>query len=76
MYLGDAHAVQGDGGLNGDTLETSMDIEFTVLEGKRRPEPRLETTDEIMAMGLNGSVHDALREATSNMADWFMKDYN
>jgi len=77
LYLGDAHALQGDGELNGNALETSMDVEFTVdvLEGKRPPEPRLETADEIMAMGLNGSVDDALREATSNMADWLMKDY-
>ena len=77
MYLGDAHALQGDGELNGNALETSMDVEFTVdvVEGKRPPEPRLETADEIMAMGLNGSVDDALREATSNMADWLMKDY-
>jgi amidase len=77
LYLGDAHALQGDGELNGNALETSMDVEFTVdvVEGKRPPEPRLETADEIMAMGLNGSVDDALREATSNMADWLMKDY-
>jgi len=77
LYLGDAHALQGDGELNGNALETSMDVEFTldVIEGKRPPEPRLETADEIMAMGLNGSVDDALREATSNMADWLMKDY-
>jgi acetamidase/formamidase len=78
LYLGDAHAVQGDGELNGNALETSMEVEFTVdvVEGKRPPEPRLETAGEIMAMGLNGSVDDALREATSNMADWLMKDYN
>lgn len=77
LYLGDAHALQGDGELNGNALETSMDVEFSVdvVEGKRPPEPRLETADEIMAMGLNGSVDDALREATSNMADWLMKDY-
>ena len=30
LYLGDAHALQGDGELNGDALETSMDIDFTV----------------------------------------------
>ncbi len=77
LYLGDAHAVQGNGELNGNALETSMDVEFTVdvVEEKRPPQPRLETAGEIMAMGLNGSVDEALREATSNMADWLMKDY-
>jgi amidase len=29
IYLGDAHALQGDGELNGNALETSMDIEFS-----------------------------------------------
>ena len=27
---GDGHAAQGDGELNGNALETSMDVEFTV----------------------------------------------
>jgi amidase len=77
LYLGDAHALQGDGELNGNALETSMDVEFTVdvIAGKRPPGPRLETADEIMSMGLSGSLDDALREATTSMADWLMTDY-
>jgi amidase len=30
LYVGDGHATQGDGELNGNALETSMDVEFTV----------------------------------------------
>jgi amidase len=30
LYVGDGHAVQGDGELNGNALETSMDVEFSV----------------------------------------------
>ncbi len=30
LFAGDGHARQGDGELNGDALETSMDVEFTV----------------------------------------------
>ena len=30
LVVGDGHAAQGDGELNGDALETSMDVEFTV----------------------------------------------
>ena len=30
LYLGDGHAAQGDGELNGNALETSLDVEFTV----------------------------------------------
>src|SRR5262249_29488050 len=30
LFVGDGHATQGDGELNGNALETSMDVEFTV----------------------------------------------
>jgi amidase len=76
LYLGDAHAAQGDGELNGNALETSMDVEFTVdvLPNKRPPAPRIETATAIMAMGL-GSIEEAFRQATSNMAAWLADDY-
>lgn len=76
LYLGDAHAAQGDGELNGNALETSMDVEFTVdvIPNKRAPAPRVETSTALIAMGL-GSLDDAFREATSNMAQWLADDY-
>jgi amidase len=78
LYVGDGHAVQGDGELNGNALETSMDVEFTVdvIPGKLVPSPRVESTTHIMAMGLGGSLEDALRAATGNMAGWLCDDYN
>jgi acetamidase/formamidase len=77
LYVGDGHAVQGDGELNGNALETSMDVEFTVdvIPGKHIPGPRVESSTHIMAMGLDGSLDDAFRDATSNMADWLTNDY-
>jgi amidase len=77
LYLGDGHAAQGDGELNGNALETSMDVEFTVdvIPGKRVPGPRLESATHIMAMGLDGSIDDAFREATANMAAWLEEKY-
>ena len=30
LYVGDGHALQGDGELNGNALETSLDVEFSV----------------------------------------------
>jgi amidase len=77
LYVGDGHAAQGDGELNGNALETSMDVEFTVdvLPGKHIPGPRVESATHIMAMGLAGSLDDAFREATSSMADWLTADY-
>ena len=77
LYVGDGHAVQGDGELNGNALETSMDVEFTVdvISAKNIPGPRVESAAHIMAVGLAGSLDDAMREATSNMADWLTNDY-
>jgi amidase len=77
LYVGDGHALQGDGELNGNALETSMDVEFTVdvLPGKHIGGRRIETSTDIIAMGLAGSVDDALKEATNNMADWLEQDY-
>jgi amidase len=77
LYLGDGHAVQGDGELNGNALETSMDVEFTVdlIPGKGIRGPRVESTTHIMAMGLGGSLEDAMRGATGSMAAWLNEDY-
>jgi acetamidase/formamidase len=76
LYFGDGHAAQGDGELNGNALETSMDVEVTVdvIPGKRAPAPRVENSTAIIAMGL-GSVPDAIREATGNMGDWLTDTY-
>jgi acetamidase/formamidase len=77
LYVGDGHAVQGDGELTGNALETSMDVEFTVdvIPGKRVPGPRIESATHVMAMGLDGSIDEAFRDATSNMAAWLADDY-
>ena len=77
FYLGDGHAAQGDGELNGNALETSMDVEFSVdvIPGKRLPGPRVESATHIMAVGLDGSIDDAFRDATANMAGWLTEKY-
>jgi len=77
LYFGDGHAVQGDGELNGNALETSMDVELTVdvIPGKWIRGPRVESATHIMAMGLGGSLEDAMRGATGSMAAWLNEDY-
>jgi amidase len=76
LYVGDGHAAQGDGELNGNALETSMDVEFTVdVISHKAPSPRVESATHIMAMGLAGSLDDAFRAATANMAQWLADDY-
>ncbi|HWW22569.1 MAG TPA: acetamidase/formamidase family protein [Edaphobacter sp.] len=78
LYLGDGHALQGDGELNGNALETSMDVEFTVdvIPNKHLPSPRVENPTSIIALGYDGSLDSAFRDATSNMAQWLTDDYN
>jgi len=77
LYVGDGHAAQGDGELNGNALETSMDVEFSVdvIPAQRVPGPRVESADYIIAMGLGGSLDDAMRQATANMASWVEDQY-
>jgi amidase len=77
LYLGDGHAAMGDGEINGNALETSMDVEFTVdvISGKPVHFPRVETPTHIISMGLEGSLDDAFRSATNNMAVWLADDY-
>lgn len=77
LYFGDGHAAQGDGELNGNALETSMDVEVTVdvIPNKHVPGPRVESHTHLMAMGLAGSLDDAFREATANMASWLTDEY-
>lgn len=78
LYLGDAHAAQGDGELNGNALETSMDVEFTVdiLPAKRIRAVRVESPTHIMATAYSGSLDDAFKDATANMAQWLEQDYS
>ena len=77
LYFGDAHAAQGDGELTGDALETSMDVEVTVsvLAKKSIQTPRVESATHLMAIGLAGSLDDALRTATAGLAQWLEVDY-
>lgn len=77
LYLGDAHALQGDGETSQYGLETSMDVEFSVevLRGKNISAPRVESDTQIMVLGQAGSLDEALRSATMGMVQWLQQDY-
>ena len=79
LYLGDGHAAQGDGELNGDALETSLSFAFTVKiiknEGNQLKYPRVEDMNYIMAFGQAKNLDEALKEATLNLLSWLQKDY-
>ena len=56
-----------------------MDIEFKVKVIKdtsiRIGSPRVENAQAIMAVGLSGSLDDALKKATSELASWLEQSY-
>lgn len=70
LLVGDGHAAQGDGELTGDALETSMEIEFTVdvIPGRSVGMPFADDGEHWMAIGIAGSLDEALRRATTSMA--------
>jgi amidase len=76
LFMGDGHAAQGDGELTGDALETSMEFEFTVdvIQEKSIGGPRAENADYLMAIGIGGSLEQALQRATTDMARWLESD--
>jgi acetamidase/formamidase len=79
LCLGDGHAVQGDGELTGDALETSMDIGFVVRLLKNSEMelnfPKVEDSTHIMSIGLDESLDIALKIATAGLVKWLQKDY-
>jgi amidase len=77
LFVGDGHALQGAGELNGDALETSMDLEFMVevIYGGATQGPRFEDDEYLMASGIAGSLAGALQQATTELLRWLERDY-
>jgi acetamidase/formamidase len=77
LFIGDGHALQGEGEVVGTGIETSMDVEFTVQVVKKSPIqwPRLENDTHVMVLGSERSLIEALQQATSEMHRWLMQDY-
>jgi amidase len=77
LMVGDGHAAQGDGELDGAAIETSMDVRFTVdlIKGKMIAWPRLETSTHIMSIGSTRPLIDAVRLACVDLIDWMVKDH-
>lgn len=77
LYLGDGHALQGDGETTQWALETSLDVVVSVALVKRQSiaTPRVESPTQIMTLGQAGSSDDALRVATAGMLQWLRQGY-
>lgn len=81
LFVGDGHALQGDGEPLGTGVETSMDVEFTVdvRKGANLTGPRVETADHLISIGSQpefaSSLDRGLQMATSDMVRWLTQDY-
>ena len=72
LFLGDAHAIQGDGEITGTGIEISMDVvlRISLLKGKRINWPRVETATDIMAVGIAKPLEEAVRLAYRELILW------
>jgi len=77
LFLGDCHAIQGDGEIVGTGVETAFEVEIRLSVVKAQPQtwPRGETADAIFTVGNARPLDQALQHATTEMLDWLMADY-
>jgi acetamidase/formamidase len=77
FFIGDGHAVQGDGEIVGTGIETSFEAEFTlrVLKGKQIGWPRGENATDIFTVGNARPLDQAVQHATTEMLRWLTSDY-
>ena len=81
LFVGDGHALQGDGESTGTGIETSMDVGFTVevRKGAAPAGPRVETAEAIISIGSQpefaSALDNGLKLATSDMVRWLTADY-
>ena len=77
FFLGDCHAVQGDGEIVGTGVETSYEVEvrLTVEKGRKLVWPRGESADAIFSVGNARPLDQALQHATTDMFNWLCADY-
>lgn len=75
LSLGDGHALQGDGEISGQGLETSLDVEFRVelIKGKTLGQVWSEDDDYVMVSGIDNGLDASLQMATTGLAGW-LKD--
>jgi amidase len=77
FFLGDGHAVQGDGEIVGTGVETAFEMQFTVrvIKGKKINWPRGEDAGSIFTVGNARPLELALQYATTEMIRWLRDDY-
>lgn len=77
LYLGDCHAIQGDGEVCGVAVEHPTHTTIAVDVRKEWPLswPRLENDRFIMSIGSARPMEDAARIAYADLVKWMVSDY-
>lgn len=77
LFIGDAHACQGDGEICGTAVEFSSTttIRVDVIKGWTLEWPRLENEFLIMAIGSTRPLEDATRIAYAELVRWMEAEY-
>jgi amidase len=79
LFLGDCHAIQGDGECNGmGAIEIAAVLTVRVqlkLAPKRMTWPRIETPTHICTLGCARPLEDAMRTAFEEMVYWMEDDF-
>jgi acetamidase/formamidase len=77
LFVGDGHAIQGDGEIAGTGIEISMEVEFSVdlIKGKPIGWPRGENAEYIFTVGNARPLDQCVQHATSEMIRWLQADY-
>ncbi len=72
FFLGDGHALQGDGEIVGTGIEISFDVTFSVAlrPGPAGEWPRAENSEWLMTAGNARPLDQALQHATTEMLRW------
>ena len=77
LYLGDCHAIQGDGELCGVALEhpTVTTVQVDLIKGWTIAWPRLETSEFYMTIGSARPMEDASRIAYRELIRWMEAEF-
>lgn len=77
FFLGDGHALQGDGEIAGTGIEISMEVQFAVdlIKGRRIEWPRGEDAEYIFTVGNARPLDQCVQHATSEMLRWLTTEY-
>ncbi|WP_337867489.1 acetamidase/formamidase family protein [Meiothermus sp.] len=77
FFLGDGHALQGDGEIAGTGIEISMDVQFSVdiIKGQAIRWPRGEDAEYIFTVGNARPLDQCVQHATSEMLRWLTGPY-